>query len=67
MRQANGNDSLTFEITLSRLDVSEFSGMSKDSAIRILKEFENEGIIQANGKSISINKLDLLKEISAKG
>jgi hypothetical protein len=41
--------------------------MSKDSAIRIIKEFENEGIVQASGKSISINKLDLLKEISIKG
>jgi len=57
----------TFDITLSRQDISEFSGMSKDSAIRILKEFENEGIIQATGKSISINKMDLLKEISIKG
>ena len=60
-------DSLTFDITLSRQDISEFSGMSKDSAIRILKEFENEGIIQATGKNISINKIDLLKEISIKG
>ena len=41
--------------------------MSKDSAIRILKEFENEGIIMATGKSVSIAKLNLLKEISIKG
>jgi len=60
-------NSLTFDITLSRQDISEFSGMSKDSAIRILKEFENEGIIQATGKNISINKIDLLKEISIRG
>jgi CRP-like cAMP-binding protein len=58
---------LTFDITLSRQDISEFSGMSKDSAIRILKEFENEEIIQATGKSIIINKMELLKEISIKG
>jgi len=60
-------NSPTFEVSLSRQDISEFSGMSKDSAIRILKEFENEGIIMANGKSVSIAKLDLLKEISIKG
>jgi CRP/FNR family transcriptional regulator, polysaccharide utilization system transcription regulator len=60
-------NSQTFEIALSRQDISEFSGMSKDSAIRILKEFESEGIIHANGKSITINKMDLLMEISAKG
>jgi CRP/FNR family transcriptional regulator, polysaccharide utilization system transcription regulator len=56
-----------FNITLSRQDISEFSGMSKDSAIRILKEFENEGIVRASGKSIRINKMELLKEISIKG
>jgi CRP-like cAMP-binding protein len=57
----------TFEISLSRQDISEFSGMSKDSAIRILKEFENENIVQATGKKISIMKMELLKEISIKG
>jgi CRP-like cAMP-binding protein len=57
----------TFEISLSRQDISEFSGMSKDSAIRILKEFESENKIQATGKKISIIKMDLLKEISIKG
>jgi len=60
-------ENLMFDINLSRQDISEFSGMSKDSAIRILKEFENENIIQATGKKISILKMDLLKEISLKG
>jgi CRP/FNR family transcriptional regulator len=58
---------LDFDISLSRQDISEFSGMSKDSAIRILKEFENEGIILATGKNIRILKMELLKEISIKG
>jgi CRP-like cAMP-binding protein len=57
----------SFNLNLSRQDISEFSGMSKDSAIRILKEFESENIIQASGKKISILKMDLLKEISVKG
>jgi CRP-like cAMP-binding protein len=61
------HNNLEFNITLSRQDIAEFSGMSKDSAIRILKEFENEGIIQASGKNINITKIDLLKEISIKG
>ncbi len=61
------HNNLEFNITLSRQDIAEFSGMSKDSAIRILKEFENEGIVQASGKSININKMELLKEISIKG
>jgi CRP/FNR family transcriptional regulator len=57
----------SFGVSLSRQDIAEFSGMSKDSAIRILKDFESEGIIQAVGKNITINKMDLLKEISVKG
>ena len=61
------HNNLEFDITLSRQDIAEFSGMSKDSAIRIIKEFENEGIVQASGKSININKMQLLKEISIKG
>jgi CRP/FNR family transcriptional regulator len=60
-------NSLTFDMALSRQDIAESSGMSKDSAIRILKEFESEEIIQAGGKNISINKMDLLKEISLRG
>jgi CRP-like cAMP-binding protein len=60
-------DNLLFDMNLSRQDISEFSGMSKDSAIRILKEFETENIIQASGKKVSILKMDLLKEISIKG
>jgi CRP/FNR family transcriptional regulator len=60
-------NSRSFEMSLSRQDISEFSGMSKDSAIRILKEFETEGIIEANGKRVSINNMNLLVEISDKG
>ncbi len=60
-------NTLNFGIVLSRQDIAEFSGMSKDSAIRILKELESEGIIKAIGKNISINKMDVLKEISLRG
>jgi CRP-like cAMP-binding protein len=58
---------LSFDLSMSRQEIADFSGMSKDSAIRILKELENEHIIDANGKKISILKMNLLKEISVKG
>ena len=57
----------TFELSLSRQDIGEFSGMTKDSAIRILKEFENEGIIKVEGKKIGILNKELLQEISIRG
>ena len=57
----------TFELNISRQDIGDLSGLSKDSAIRILKELENEGVIQLDGRKISILKEDMLKMISFKG
>lgn len=56
-----------FDLTISRQDIADLSSMSKDSAIRILKELEHEGVITANGKKIEIKQLDVLKEIALRG
>ena len=56
-----------FELLLSRQDLADFSGMSKDSAIRIIKELENEGIIRAATKKISILQPETLQQIALKG
>lgn len=58
---------LEFELTVSRQDLADMTAMSKDSAIRILKEFEKDQIIIIDGRNISIPNMELLKEISAKG
>ena len=60
-------NSSDFELSLSRQDIGELSGMTKDSAIRILKEFENEHIIRLEGKKVSISNNLVLEEISMKG
>jgi CRP-like cAMP-binding protein len=57
----------TFEISLSRQDIGDLSSMTKDSAIRILKEFEAEGIIMVEGKRFSILKKHMLQEIAIRG
>ena len=57
----------SFELSLSRQDIGELSGMTKDSAIRILKEFENEGIIKVDSKKVGILNKELLQEISIRG
>lgn len=57
----------SFEISLSRQDLGDLSSMTKDSAIRILKEFESEGIIHLEGKHYTILKKGTLKEISIRG
>jgi CRP/FNR family transcriptional regulator, polysaccharide utilization system transcription regulator len=59
--------STDFELNISRQDIADMTAMSKDSAIRILKEFEKDGIIISRGKNINIPKMEALREISLKG
>jgi len=56
-----------FHTTLSRQDLADMSGMSKESAIRILREFKDEGIIQVNGNDFEIINYDNLVKISQTG
>jgi len=52
---------------ISRQDIAEYSSMSKDSAIRVLKEFERDQIISLDGRKIKVLDSDRLDEISDKG
>jgi CRP/FNR family transcriptional regulator, polysaccharide utilization system transcription regulator len=56
-----------FDMTISRQDLADLSAMSKESAIRILKEFKEEGILTTEANSIHILKPDLLKQIGERG
>jgi CRP/FNR family transcriptional regulator len=60
-------NSNSFDMVISRQDLADLSGMSKDSAIRILKEFEKDNIISLDGKKIEIPDVQKLKDISATG
>jgi CRP-like cAMP-binding protein len=57
----------SFEIQLSRQEMGDLTAMSKDSAIRILKDFERDGIISLNGNNLSVKDMDQLYDISLKG
>lgn len=65
LREVYGTSS--FELSISRQDIGDLSGLSKDSAIRILKELENEGVIKIDGRKIDILKEEMLQMISFKG
>jgi CRP-like cAMP-binding protein len=52
---------------ISRNDLAELSGMSMESVVRLLAEFNNEKIIEIKGKRIEIKNLKQLKEINRKG
>jgi CRP-like cAMP-binding protein len=56
-----------FEMTISRQDLADLSGMSKESAIRILKEFKEDGILTIVGNTIHILNTRQMKQIGERG
>jgi CRP-like cAMP-binding protein len=60
-------NSPTISEEISRQDIAEYTSMSKDSAIRVLKEFERDQIISLQGHKIEVLDSDRLLKISDKG
>ncbi len=56
-----------FDLPISRREMAELIDMTTENVIRILSEFRKDGILQITGKTISINKIDLLRQISLHG
>jgi CRP-like cAMP-binding protein len=52
---------------LSRKDIADFAGISTESAVKLLKSFEKDGLITLNEKDITVEKRNELVEISKKG
>jgi len=52
---------------LSRKDIADFAGISTESAVKLLKTFEKDGLIKLQDKDILLTKHDVLSEISRKG
>lgn len=57
----------TFETPLSRQDFADMSAMTKESAIRVLKEFVDDGIITCDIHNFEILNKEMLKNISKTG
>jgi len=53
-----------FQIPLSRREIADMVGTSRESAGRVLSKFNNEGIIKISGRKIVINDLKKLDKIS---
>ena len=53
--------------TLTRKDIAEFACISTESAVRLLTELKNEGVISLDGKSIKILDKNKLINISKRG
>jgi CRP-like cAMP-binding protein len=59
--------STTFQLPLTRREVADLVGTSRESTGRVLAKFNNEGIIKISGKKVIINDLKKLEKISRFG
>jgi CRP-like cAMP-binding protein len=65
-------DSLKFQYPdifqlLTRKDMADFAGISTESAVKLLKSFEKDGLIELHEKDILLVNYTELQEISKKG
>ncbi|HUX54861.1 MAG TPA: Crp/Fnr family transcriptional regulator [Williamwhitmania sp.] len=60
-------NSNTFCLPLSRQELAEFAGTTKESLIRTLTEFKNDKLITVQGKNITINSQPIIETLSKLG
>ncbi len=60
-------ESDSFVVPLTRKELADFSGTTKESFIRTLTEFKNDKIIEIDGSSIYIKSMDIVKTLSNLG
>ncbi len=56
-----------FDTLLSRQDIADMSGMTKESAIRIMKELKEDGVIECEANTFNILNKDQLMTLSQTG
>jgi CRP-like cAMP-binding protein len=56
-----------FTMHLSRQDIADLSGMSKDSASKVLREFQNDGVISLTEQEMELLDPENLRRISRIG
>ena len=57
----------TFTLPISRHDLGNLAGTTRENASRILSQFHNEGIVRIVGRKVTILNEKLLQQISEKG
>jgi len=60
-------ESISFEMHLSRQELSELIGISRENTARVISQFKSDGIIDITDKRIKILKMDMVKKISKTG
>lgn len=52
---------------LTRKDLADFSSITTESAIKFIKEFEKEGLLNVDGRNIAVLNKNAMNEISMRG
>ncbi len=60
-------ESSSFKCILSRQELGEFTGMTKESIVRLLKEFHDDGILNTDNGCIEVLDMPKLKKIMVSG
>lgn len=60
-------ESTEFTADVSRQDIADLSAMSKESAIRIIKEFKDAGYVDCEGNDFKLLDPEALKKVSQTG
>jgi len=57
----------SFKCALSRQELGEFTGMTKESVVRLLKEFNDDNIVKVDNSQMEIVDMNKLKKIMISG
>jgi len=57
----------SFDFPLTRQELAEMAGTTKESFIRTIAEFRNDKIIELNGRHVKIISMDIIKVLSEFG
>jgi len=58
------HQSRNFSLLISRFEIAQMIGFSRENVIRMLTEFHSEGIIRINGKSIELLDFSRLEDLA---
>ncbi|PWD98930.1 Crp/Fnr family transcriptional regulator [Marinilabilia rubra] len=61
------DESHSFELPLSRVEMAQLAGTTKESLIRTLAEFKHDKIVKLEGRTLTINSLEILQTLSKFG
>lgn len=61
------DENLTFSFPLTRKELAQLAGTTKESLIRTLIEFKNDRIIELSDREVKINSMEIVKTLSRLG